>query len=168
MQRSPTRGEDAANAAGEGTADETHSVPSFPPPCRHSCVGRNPYRAPQRHRRGAPRPVSLYPPRPTSFPRKREPTGEPSFPRKREPTGRTAIPAQSPSPHPRQTPLAPSASLPLRYPYDLAPQPQRRTGAPDGRRLILHHFRLKQPQKRLKQPQRRRAANLPLGVNESK
>ena len=29
MQRSPRRGEDAANAAGEGPADGAHSVPSF-------------------------------------------------------------------------------------------------------------------------------------------
>ncbi len=30
MQRSPTRGEDAANAAGEGTADEARSAPQIP------------------------------------------------------------------------------------------------------------------------------------------
>ena len=36
----PIRGEDAANAAGEGTADRAQA-PSFPTLYCHSCVGRN-------------------------------------------------------------------------------------------------------------------------------
>ena len=37
----PIRGEDAANAAGEGTVDGAHSAPSFPTHDRHSRVGGN-------------------------------------------------------------------------------------------------------------------------------
>ena len=43
----PTRGEDAANAAGEGTADEARNAPHnrHSPLYRHSGVGRNPFGA---------------------------------------------------------------------------------------------------------------------------
>ena len=98
----PIRGEDAANAAGEGTADGGATRPVIPAPLPSFLRRQESIRAPQCPRRGATRHAS---PQPQAPRHSRESGNLPDLACKARPTTMTVIPAKAgiPPPSARQT-----------------------------------------------------------------